>query len=391
MEFRTEQLNAATIAVSLGRGAGAPGDPLNVPPVLASVYHAGVPRDYGREGNPTWEALEEVLGALEGGIAVAFGSGMAAIAAVLDTLPDGSVVVCPEDAYLGTRAHLADLQARGRLQVRLVDSTDTVATIAACEGVRGNAPESYGRAAMLWLESPTNPLMAIPDLAELARCARAIGIPVVVDNTFATPLLQRPLDLGADIVVHSVSKFLAGHSDLVMGAVVAPEEAFMDAVRYRRRRHGAIPGPFEAWLALRGVRTLPLRIERAQANAGELARRLAAHPAVSRVRYPGLPDDPGHARAAGQMRGFGPMLAFECAGGQDAADTVCASVRVALHATSLGGVETTIERRHRHEGEEGTPPSLIRVSVGCEHVEDLWTDLEQALEKAHAASGPQRR
>ncbi len=366
-----ERWDAATVAVAAGRGRGAPGDPLSVPPVLSSVYHAGVPREYGRETNPTWEALEEVLGALEGGQALSFGSGMGAISAVLDTLPEGSAVVCAADAYLGTRDHLADLHARGRLKVRLVDSTDTDATIAACQGV-----------GLLWLESPTNPLMAIPDLAELSRRASAMGVPVVVDNTFATPLLQRPLDLGAAVVVHSLSKFLAGHSDVVLGAVVSRDDELMARVRRRRLRFGAIAGPLEAWLALRGIRTLPVRMERAQANAAELARRLAAHPAVARVRYPGLPDDPGHGRAAVQMRGFGAMLSFECAGGRAAADAVCASVRVAVYATSLGGVETTLERRNRHPGEEAVPPSLIRLSVGCEHVEDLWDDLDQALQNA---------
>lgn len=371
MEFWAERWDAATIAVAAGRGRGAPGDPLNVPPVLSSVYHAGVPLEYGREINPTWEALEEVIGALEGGRALSFGSGMGAISAVLDTLPDGSAVVCGADAYLGTRNHLADLHTRGRLEARLVDTIDTDVTIAACEG-----------AAMLWLEAPTNPLMAIPDLAELSRRASAIGVPVVVDNTFATPLLQRPLDLGASVVVHSLSKFIGGHSDLVLGAVVSRDDEFMAQVRRRRLRFGAIAGPLEAWLALRGIRTLPVRMERAQANAAELALRLAAHPGVARVRYPGLPDDPGHDRAAAQMRGFGAMLSFECAGGQAAADTLCASVRVAVHATSLGGVETTLERRNRQPGEEAIPPSLIRLSVGCEHIEDLWADLAQALQKA---------
>jgi cystathionine gamma-synthase len=371
MKLAGEHWDAATIAVAAGRGRGAPGDPLNVPPVLSAVYHAGVPLEYGREMNPTWEALEEVLGALEGGQALSFASGMGAISAVLDTLPDRSVVVCAADAYLGTRAHLADLRARGRLEVRLVDSTDTDATIAACKG-----------AAMLWLEAPTNPLMAVPDLAELSRRASVIGVPVVVDNTFATPLLQRPLDLGSSVVVHSLSKFLGGHSDLVLGAVVSRDDEFMAQVRRRRLRFGAIAGPVEAWLALRGIRTLPVRIERAQANAAELARRLAAHPAVARVRYPGLSNDPGHARAAAQMRGFGAMLSFECAGGRAAADALCASVRVAIHATSLGGVETTLERRNRQPGEEAIPPSLIRVSVGCEHIEDLWADFAQALQKA---------
>ena len=363
------EFDPATVAVALGRGRGAPGDPLNVPPVPASVFRAGVPLEYGRDTNPTWDALEEVLGALEGGgRALVFGSGMAAIAAVLDTVRDGGAVVCPYDAYLGTRAHLDDLAGRGRVAVRLVDSADTETTLAACVD-----------AAMLWLESPTNPLMAVPDLAELCRRA---GVPVVVDNTFATPVFQRPFDLGADVVVHSLSKFLGGHSDLVLGAVVVRDEGLLEQLRHRRRRYGGIAGPFEAWLALRGIRTLSVRMERAAANAGELARRLMDHPAVSRVRYPGLPGDPGHERATRQMRGYGAVVSFELAGGAEAADKVCAAVRLMVHATSLGGVETSLERRHRQAGEEAVPPSLIRLSVGCEHVDDLWRDLEQALAQA---------
>jgi cystathionine gamma-synthase len=202
---------------------------------------------------------------------------------------------------------------------------------------------------------------------------------VVVDNTFATPLLQRPLDLGVDVVVHSVTKFLSGHSDLVMGAAVTRDAERLDGLRLRRSLHGSIPGPLEAFLALRGVRTLPVRLERAQSNAAELARRLAAHPAVSLVRYPGLPGHPGHELAARQMEGFGAMLSFELQGGAPAADALCGAVRVCVHATSLGGVETLLERRQRWEGEESTPPSLVRVSVGIEDIEDLWDDLEAAL------------
>jgi cystathionine gamma-synthase len=201
----------------------------------------------------------------------------------------------------------------------------------------------------------------------------------VVDNTFATPLLQRPLELGAEVVVHSVTKFLAGHSDLVMGAVVTGNTDWEEALRRRRSLHGAVPGPLEAFLALRGVRTLAVRLDRAQANAAELARRLAAHPGVSLVRYPGLAEHPGHELASQQMDGFGAMLSFEVHGGAPAADALCDAVRLCVHATSLGGVETLLERRQRWEGEEATPPGLVRVSVGIEDVEDLWHDLEAAL------------
>lgn len=361
-------LDPSTLAVSAGRGAGEPGDPLNVPVVFASVYRSPAAVGYGREDNPTWAALEAALGVLEGGVAHVYSSGMAAVEAVLDLLPPAAVVVVAHDAYLGTRARLDDLAQRDRVVVRRVDLADTDAALAACDG-----------AALLWLESPTNPLLAVADLAALAAGARDRGVRTVADNTFATPLLQRPLDLGVDVVVHSVTKLLAGHSDVLLGATVTADADLAEQLRRRRTLLGSVPGPLETWLALRGLRSLPVRLERAQASAGELARRLAAHPGVRRVRYPGLATDPGHARAAAQMRGFGAMLAIEVAGGAPAADAVCARVRLAVHATSLGGVETTLERRAAVPGEDAVPPGLLRVSVGCEHVEDLWSDLEQAL------------
>jgi cystathionine gamma-synthase len=341
-------MDLGTIAVAGGR-PGAPGDPLNVPVTFASVYRAEGAVAYGRENNPTWTAFEDVVGALEGGRALSFASGIAAISAVLEELPVGATVVAPRDAYLGTRGYLADAGARGRLRTRLVDIADTAATLAACDG-----------ADLLWIETPTNPLLAVADLPAL--CAGA-GIAVAVDNTFATPLIQRPLTHGADIVVHSATKYLAGHSDVLLGAVVVRDPVRYEALAERRTLLGAVPGPMEAYLALRGVRTLHLRMERAQANAGELARRLEGHPAVARVRYPG----------------FGAMVSVELAGGQAAADALCAAVTLLAPATSLGGVESTLERRNRWPGEEHVPAGLVRISVGCEHVEDLWADLAQAL------------
>ena len=362
-------LHRDTVAVAAGRGEGRPGEPLNVAVHLASVYRAGGPVDYAREGNPSWSALEQALGALEGGTALAFAAGIAAVSAVLEDLPVGAVVVAPRDAYTGTRAWLGDADRRGRLRVRRVDIADTGQVLQACDG-----------AALLWVESPTNPLLAVADLPALVVGAHAAGAAVAVDNTFATPLLQRPLALGADLVVHSVTKFVGGHSDLLGGALVARDPQLAARLHRRRTLSGAVPGALDAFLALRGLRTLPLRLQRAQANAGELARRLAGHPAVERVRYPGLPGDPGHARAAAQMDGFGAMLSFEVRGGADAAERVCAATRLVVHATSLGGVETTMEPRARQPGEEALPPGLIRLSVGCEHVGDLWADLRQALD-----------
>ncbi len=359
-------LAPATVAVTAGRPATVPDGPLNPGVVFASTYHAGGPVAYGRDGNPTWDAFEAALGALEGGETLAFASGLAAVAAVLETLPVGAVVVVPRDGYTGTRALLEESPA-GRWTIRGVDITDTDAALDACEG-----------AALLWIESPTNPKMDVADIPALAVGAHERGVAVAVDNTYATPLVQRPLRLGADFVVHSVTKLLAGHSDVVMGAVTA-RDAFIPALRLQRSLHGAIPGPMETYLALRGLRTLPVRLDRAQANASELARRLAEHPAVERVRYPGLSDDPGFERAKAQMTGTGSMLAFDVYGGADAAEAVARSTRLIVHATSLGGIETTIERRRRWAREELTPPQLLRLSVGCEDVEDLWDDLAHAL------------
>ena len=367
------QWNPATVAVTAGRGAGGAGDPVNAPISLSSVYH---PRDgesaYAREHNPTWLALEDAVGALEGGAATVFSSGMAAIAAVLETVPLGGVVVAPADAYTGFRGLLADLHGKGRIVARLVDITDIDGVMRACDG-----------ADLLWIESPTNPLLAVADLPALAAGARRRSAGVAVDNTFATPLLQRPLDLGADVVVHSATKFLSGHTDVLLGATVTRDSTLAGRLVSWRTLGGAIAGPVEAWLVLRGIRTLPVRLERAQANAGELARRLAAHPRVARVRYPGLPSDPGHEIASRQMDGFGSMLSVEVRGGAAGADALCDHAKLITNVTSLGGVETTMERRRTHEGEEAVPESLVRISVGCEHVEDLWADIEQALAAGH--------
>ena len=365
-------LDPATMAVHAGRPPARPGGPLTAPLVLSSTFHAGGELVYGRDGNPTWTALEAAIGALEGGQALAFASGLAAVSAVLDEVPVGGRVVAPAGAYHGTRAILAERAAAGRLaSSRLVNVADTAATLAACQG-----------ADLLWIESPTNPLLDVADVPALADGARRLGLPVVVDNTFATPLGMRPLELGADVVVHALTKFLSGHSDLVLGATVTADAERQARLLQRRSHGGAVPGPFEAWLALRGLRTLSVRLERAQANATELAYRLQAHPAVERVRYPGLPQDPGHYRAVGQLRGFGAMVSFEVVGGAAVADATCAATRLITDATSLGGVESTMERRAKWPGDDGVPPGLIRLSVGCEAVDDLWRDLDQALRSA---------
>jgi cystathionine gamma-synthase len=359
----------ATVAAHAGRPGG-PGAALNPPIDLSSTYRDGGPRVYGRDDNATWEAFEAALGALEGGAALVFSSGLAAITAVFETLPIGATVVVAGGAYNGTRRWCADAASRGRLAVRTVDVTDTAAAVAACDG-----------AALVWLESPTNPCLDVADLGAIAAGAHRRGTLVAVDNTLPTPLFQRPLGLGADVVVHSVTKWLGGHSDLVVGATVTPPGDLFERLQGRRSLFGGVAGPVEAWLALRGLRTLPARLERASATAAELAVRLRTHPGVTRVRYPGLPDDPGHAVAARQMDGFGAVVSFEVRGGAAAADGVCAAVELLVPATSLGGVETLIERRGRYEG-ESAPPGLLRMSVGQEHVDDLWEDLDRALCRA---------
>jgi cystathionine gamma-synthase len=380
-------LGPSSAVVHLGRG-GLAGEPVNPPVVMSSTFHQGGRLTYGRDGNPTWEALEEVLGALEGGAALAFASGMAAIAAVIETLPVPGRVVVAGDAYNGTRRFLGDVSGRGRLRFRTADVTDVSATLVACAELveapsrpSGDAYQ-FGDRGLLWLESPSNPLLAVADLQALTEGAHGLGMDVAVDNTFATPLLQRPLDFGADVVVHSATKLLAGHSDVVLGAAVTRREDVAGLLAARRSLHGAIPGAWEAWLTLRGIRTLAVRLERAQSNAADLARRLSTHPRVEVVRYPGLADHAGHALACRQMRGFGTVVAFDVAGGAEAAEEVVAGVRLATAATSLGGVETLIERRGRWAGEGALPPGLVRLSVGIEDVEDLWQDLDAALRGA---------
>ena len=374
-------LHPETAVICAGRPSHTASEPLNVPIVLASNFHAGSTeedrRAYSRtDATPGWEALETAVGRVEGGHAVAFSSGMAAIAAVLDLVPAGGRIVAPADCYFGVGELLADARQQGRWAVDRVDLTDTASVQAAVAG-----------ADLLWLESPSNPLLEVADLPALCAAGRHAGAMVGVDNTFATPLLQRPLALGADVVVHSATKFIGGHSDLLSGITIAREHALAGRLRHRRGMTGATPGALEAFLALRGLRTLALRLDRGQANAGELARRLDQHPAVTRVRYPGLPGDPGHQTAAAQMTGFGAVLAFEVADAP-AADRLCDNLHIIVHATSLGGVETTIERRSKLPGQEHVPPGLLRLSVGCEHIDDLWNDLNTALRHASPRGKP---
>jgi cystathionine gamma-synthase len=360
--------------VSAGRDRR-PGSPLNVPPWPASNFVRGDQRAYSRDdGTPGWEALEEIIGGLEGGSSLSFASGMAAIAAIFEQLPTGSLLALPDDCYQGVVGLAQAGQSRGRWTVERIGVTDTRRWVEVC-----------GVADLIWLESPSNPLLTVADLDIICAAPRKRGAILGVDSTFATPLNQRPLALGADVAVQSVTKFIGGHSDLLGGAVSVRDANLLAALRQARDLAGATPGTLETFLAVRGVRTLALRLERAQHNARILAERLAHHPNVTLTRYPGLTSHPTHEAARRQLRGFGTIISFDVRGDASAADGVCTGLRLIQHATSLGSVESTIERRAGIPGQEHLPPTLLRLSVGIEAVEDLWTDLDRTLRAVQKA------
>ena len=372
----SDTLRPATLAVSAGRPPREPGQPVNPPVVLSSTYIStgpvvpGQPL-YTRMGTETWVPFEQAVAQLEQAVlpGVVFGSGMAAIASVLALVPAGGKIVLPRHSYQVTLGMAHDLSARYGITVELIDVAQTAASAAAFEG-----------ADLVFLESPTNPMLEVGDLPALITVAHSAGALVAVDNTFATPLIQRPLTMGADVVIHSATKYLSGHSDVVLGIAVTNSQELLEKIRGYRTMHGAIAGPFEVWLALRGLRTLALRVERAQANALELAARLHAHRGVKEVRFPGLPTDPGFEVATRTMDGYGAIIGLIPYGGEDGANLVVQAVNLWVPATSLGGVESTLERRRRFGTESTTVPvDLIRMSVGIEDVEDLWQDLDQAL------------
>jgi cystathionine gamma-synthase len=377
--------------VAAGRPPRARDEPVNPPLVLSSTYFGTGPlgdgdRGYGRYSNPTWDPFEEALGQLEGADlpGLLYASGLAAVSSALSLVPANGVLVMPSHSYAGSVTMASEMAAKGFLELRTVDIADTDAVLAAIAPAGGRA------ASMLWLESPTNPMLGIADMRALADAAHEAGAIVVTDNTFSTPLVQQPLNLGSDVVLHSVTKYLSWHSDVVLGALVTSDPDLRAALLHHRTIHGGIAGPFEAWLALRGLRTLALRIERSQASAQTLAERLSDHPRVAGVRFPGLASDPGHERAKAQMKGFGSVLCIEVApvdggtgrlSGAEAADRLVRALHLWLPATSLGGVESLIERRRRHAAEpDSVPENLVRLSVGIENVEDLWSDLKQALD-----------
>ncbi len=352
-----ENLHPDTLAISAGRPAHTAGVGINAPISLNSTFVAGGPINYGRTGNETWQPLEDAISALEEALStLVFSSGMAAISAAFSLLPHGAPIVASDQGYSGTMALLKRYHTEGRLEVRFVDITDTKEVISQLQG-----------AAFLWVESPTNPGLGIAEVGVIIGEAKKRNMGVGFDNTFATPLNQKPLTFGADIVMHSVTKYLAGHSDVILGSLSMKDPALHARLQDARVSYGSIAGPFESWLALRGIRTFPLRFAKAQESAASLAKKLAGHSAVTNVRYPG----------------FGAIVSFEITGDAAAAERVCDGASLITNATSLGGVESTWERRRRWPLESASiPENLIRLSVGCEHVDDLWADIDTALTKA---------
>jgi cystathionine gamma-synthase len=330
---------------------------------------------YARDANPNRRALESCLAQLEtGAAAAAFSSGMAATSAIFQSLAPGDHVLVPDDSYYITRKLLGEVYARWGLEHTAVDMTDPAAVAAALR------PATR----LVWVETPSNPLMRVTDIAAIVALARKAGVRVACDNTWASPMLTRPLELGADLVMHSTTKYLGGHSDVLSGAVVArvDDEQFQ-RIRMVQIAGGAVASPFDCWLLLRGIRSLPYRMRGHSEHALAVARFLEAHPAVARVHYPGLTSHPAHAVAARQMSGFGGMLSLEVRGGRAGAMGMAGRLKLITRATSLGGPETLIEHRASVEGvHTRAPESLLRMSVGLEHPDDLIADLAQALEAA---------
>ncbi|AZK96142.1 MULTISPECIES: cystathionine gamma-synthase [Streptomyces] len=372
-----------TLAIHAGNTA----DPLTgavVPPIyqVSTYKQDGVGGlrggyEYSRSANPTRTALETNLAALEGGRrGLAFASGLAAEDCLLRTLlSPGDHVVIPNDAYGGTFRLFAKVVARWGVEWSVADTSDPAAVRAAI------TPKTK----VVWVETPSNPLLGITDIAAVAGIAHQAGARLVVDNTFASPYLQQPIALGADVVVHSLTKYMGGHSDVVGGALVAADETLGEELAFHQNAMGAVAGPFDAWLVLRGIKTLPVRMDRHSENAGRIAEMLTRHPKVTSVLYPGLPDHPGHETAAKQMKAFGGMISFRVAGGEQAAVEVCNRARLFTLGESLGGVESLIEHPGlmTHASVVGSelevPADLVRLSVGIEAADDLLADLQQAL------------
>ncbi|MFE2748797.1 cystathionine gamma-synthase [Streptomyces scopuliridis] len=382
-QHTSDQHHFETRAIHAGNTA----DPLTgavVPPIyqVSTYKQDGVGGlrggyEYSRSANPTRTALEENLAALEGGRrGLAFASGLAAEDCLLRTLlAPGDHVVIPNDAYGGTFRLFAKVVSRWGVDFSVADTSDPAAVQAALTP----------RTKAIWVETPSNPLLNITDIAQLAGIARSAGVRLVVDNTFASPYLQQPLALGADVVVHSTTKYMGGHSDVVGGALIVDDAELADELAYHQNAMGAVAGPFDAWLVLRGIKTLAVRMDRHSENATRITEMLTSHPRVSKVLYPGLPEHPGHEVAAKQMKAFGGMISFQVKDGEEAAVAVCDRAKLFTLGESLGGVESLIEHpgRMTHASAAGSalevPSDLVRLSVGIESADDLLADLQQAL------------
>ncbi|MBY0373361.1 MAG: aminotransferase class I/II-fold pyridoxal phosphate-dependent enzyme [Bryobacteraceae bacterium] len=372
------KLDLQTRAVHAGRridpATGAVTPPIHLSTTFerspAATYPLGF--EYGRENNPNRQALEECLADLEGGAqALCFSSGMAAIHAVFQSLEPGDHLIVADEVYYGVRKLLGEVFAKSGLESTSVDLTDLAAVEAAIR------PSTR----LIWIETPSNPTLKITDLAAISALARPRNIMTACDSTFASPILQRPLDHGIDLVMHSTTKYVGGHSDLTGGALIGRHQSYLfERARKSQTYAGGVPSPFDCWLALRGVATLPLRVHTAASTALRLAHFLEAHPRVERVNYPGLPSHPGHAVAARQMSAFGGMLSFLVRGAKEDALAVAARTRIFTRATSLGGVHSFIEHRASIEGPTSrTPQNHLRLSIGIEHPGDLEADLAAAL------------
>lgn len=376
----TAKYRFETLAVHAGHSVDASTGAVVAPIHLSTTFERDADGSYphgylySRNHNPNRNSLEAALAALEGGTSgAAFSSGLAAVTAVFQGLQPGDHVVAPKDIYHGTANVLKHLFAKWQVTASFVQMTDLDEVQRAMQA----------NTRMVWIETPSNPLLQCVDIAAVADIARRGNARAVADNTFASPALQRPLELGCDLVMHSTTKYLGGRSDVLGGAVVtrADDEAFAN-IRTAQLFGGAVPSPFDCWLVMRSLPTLPYRMQAHCANARKVAHFLHAHPKVSAVHYPGLESNPFHQLAKKQMSDFGGMLSFETSAGKDAAMTVAAHVQVFTRATSLGGVESLIEHRASIEGPESkTPQGLLRVSVGLEHADDLIDDLAQALDR----------
>jgi len=371
-------MHIETIAVHAGGEVDAATGALAPPIHLSTTFEHGpaceLPHGflYIREGNPTQARLETALAQLEGGAAaLAFSSGMGAGVVLLQSLEPGSHVIFPNDIYVDFRTVARDFFPKWRIEHTVVDMTQVPAVR---DAVRPNTK-------LIWVETPSNPLMQVVDIAAVAQLARQASARTVVDNTFATPVLQRPLELGADVSLYSSTKYFGGHSDVQGGALVfRTKDSYLEAVEHTRKMLGAVASPFNSWLILRGLRSLVCRVEKHSANAMAVARALADSPALAAVHYPGLQSHSGHAVAKMQMRSFGGMLSIQVKGGRERALAVASRVKLFVNATSLGGVESLLEHRASSEGPSSTtPPDLLRLSVGLEHPDDLIADLMRAI------------